>query len=101
MEKFDNKKHDERFFYFKKALIRNGAYFNFIDELCRFDDFNKFVKLNKNSNLLDYYHKHERKDLLTKKCTPWINYDHFFTSWSRTIKGDDYWFSLINKIGGF
>ena len=36
MKKFDNKKHDERFFNFKKGLIRNGAYFNFIDELCRF-----------------------------------------------------------------
>ena len=51
MEKFDKKKHDECFFYFKKELIRNGAYFDFIDELCRFDDFNEFVKLNKDSNL--------------------------------------------------
>lgn len=99
MKKFDKKKHDERFFYFKKELIRNGAYFDFIDELCRFDDFNKFVKLNKNSNLLDYYHKHERKDLLVNKNSPWINYDYFFTDWNKTLCSSRYWFSLIKKIG--
>ena len=98
MEKFDNKKHDERFFYFKKELIRNGAYFDFIDELYRFDDFINFVKLNKNSNLLDYYHKHKRKDLLVNQNSPWINYEHFFTSWTRTIKGCNYWYSLIKKL---
>ena len=101
MNEFDNKKHDERFFYFKKELIRNGAYFDFIDELCRFNDFINFVKLNKNSNLLDYYHKHERKDLLVKPHNPWINYDFFFTEWSKTLFGTDYWFSLIKKMVKF
>lgn len=101
MNEFDNKKHDERFFYFKKELIRNGAYFDFIDELYRFDDFIKFVKLNKNSNLLDYYHNHERKDLLVNQDSPWINYSLFFTEWAKSLLGDEYWFSLIKKIGRF
>ena len=35
MNEFDKKKHDERFFYFKKELIRNGAYFDFVDELLK------------------------------------------------------------------
>lgn len=101
MEKFDKKKHDECFFYFKKELIRNGAYFDFIDELCRFDDFNEFVKLNKDSNLLDYYHKHKRKDLLVNRCSPWINFEAFFTEWQKTLRGSRYWFNLIGKIGHF
>lgn len=99
MGKFDEKKHDERFFYFKKGLIQNGAYFDFIEELCRFDDFNKFVELNKNSNLLDYYHKHPRKDLLVNEDCPWINYVPFFTEWSKTLWGSMYWSLLVKKIG--
>lgn len=101
MEKFDEKKHDERFFYFKKELIRNGAYFDFVDELFRFNDFNEFVKLNTNSNLLDYYHNHPKKHLLVNRNSPWINFESLFTEWKKTLRGTRYWFELIEKIGHF
>ena len=100
MNSYD-KEHKERFLKFKKALIDRGAYFDFIEELCRCSDFVKYTNDNKKSNLLAYYENHYRKDLLIKKCTPWINYDYFFTSWGRTVKGGDYWCNLLKRIGYF
>ena len=94
-----NKEHKERFLKFTKELVKRGAYFEFIDELCRFDKFICFAQGHKNGDLFDFYCNHDKNHLLNNKRTPWINYNCFFPSWEDTIKGDEYWFMLKREIG--
>ena len=73
-----NKEHKERFLKFKKELVKRGAYFEFIDELSRFDKFICFAQEHKNGNLFDFYYSDDKNYLLKHKRTPWINYRCFF-----------------------